>query len=177
MGTRPDDGGDHVDEIVAQWRRERPDLDSSPLATFGRIFRIGTLADAALSRGMEQHALQPGWFDILAALRRAGEPFELNPTELMRSTLLSSGGMTKRLDRLAEAGLVRRRPDPGDRRGTLVGLTRKGRTAVDAALVSHLANEDGLLAPLGSADRRTLDRLLRKLLIGLEGGIRKGEAR
>ncbi len=160
--------GDHVDEIVAQWGRERPDLDTSPLATFGRIFRVGALADAALARRMEPYALQPGWFDILAALRRAGDPFELNPTELMRSTLLSSGGMTKRLDRLQEAGLVRRRPDPDDRRGTLVGLTRKGRTAVDAALVSHLANEEDLLAPLGAGERRTLDRLLRKLLVGLE---------
>jgi DNA-binding MarR family transcriptional regulator len=165
--TRSDDG-DHVDGIVAAWARERPDLDTSSLATFGRIFRVAALADAALARGIEPHALQPRWFDILAALRRAGVPFELNPTELMRSTLLSSGGMTKRLDRLAEAGLVRRRPDPSDRRGTLVGLTRKGRATVDTALVTHLANEDRLLAPLGATDRRSLDRLLRKLLIGLE---------
>ena len=169
--TRPSIQGDHVDDIVGQWGRERPDLDTAPLATFGRIFRIGALADAALSGGMEPHALRPGWFDILAALRRAGEPFELSPTELMRSTLLSSGGMTKRLDRLAEARLVRRRADPNDRRGTLVGLTRKGKAAVDAALASHVANEERLLGPLSAADRRTLDRLLRKLLIGLEEGV------
>jgi DNA-binding MarR family transcriptional regulator len=159
---------DHVDEIVAQWNGERPDLDVAPLATFGRIFRIGAFADAALSRGMEPYALQNGWFDLLAALRRAGEPYELNPTELMRSTLLSSGGMTKRLDRLAEAGLIRRRPDPGDRRGTLVGLTRRGKAAIDAALIAHLANEERLLEPLTTTDRRSLDRLLRKLLAGLE---------
>jgi DNA-binding MarR family transcriptional regulator len=159
---------DHVDEIIEQWHRERPDLDVGALATLGRILRIGVLADASLARGIAPHGLQPGWFDLLAALRRAGEPFELNPTELMRATLLSSGGMTKRLDRLEEAGLVRRKPDPHDRRGTLVGLTRKGRSAIDAALAAHLGNEERVLSPLTSQERRTLDRLLRKLLMHLE---------
>jgi DNA-binding MarR family transcriptional regulator len=162
------DRGDHVDEIVAQWRRERPDLDFEPLALLGRLVRAAHMADAELRQGVAPHGLQPGWFDLLAALRRAGKPYELNPTELMRSTLLSSGGMTKRLDRLEEAGLVERRPDPADRRGTLVRLTRRGRAVMDRALEAHLANEERLLSALPATDRRALDELLRKLLSDLE---------
>lgn len=155
---------DHIDLIVAQWSRERPELDVFPLALFGRLLRAAELADRALAVGLARHGLQPGWFDLLAALRRAGPPYELNPTDLMEATLLSSGGITKRLDRLVEAGLVERRPDPDDRRGTLAGLTRKGRTAVDRALEAHLANERRLLRTLGAAEQRALDRLLRRLL-------------
>lgn len=162
------DDRDHVDEIVAQWRRERPELDVDALALVGRMFRAVQLADAELAKEFPRHGLQPGWFDLLAALRRAGPPFELNPTELMRATLLSSGGITKRLDRLEAAGLVERRPDPGDRRGTLVRLTRRGKAAVDRAVAAHVANEERLVASLSAAERRTLDRLLRKLLAGLE---------
>jgi DNA-binding MarR family transcriptional regulator len=162
------DRADHLDAIVGQWNDQRPDLDVAPLATFGRIFRISSLADAELSIGVTPFGLQPGWFDLLAALRRAGPPFELNPTGLMRTTLLSSGGMTKRLDRLEEAGLVARRPDPGDRRGTLVRLTRRGKATIDRALAAHVAREDRLLEPLTRSERRTLDDLLRKLLSALE---------
>jgi DNA-binding MarR family transcriptional regulator len=159
---------DHVDEILSQWRKERPDLDTAPLALVARLVRSVHLADAVLSEGLAKHDLQPGWFDLLAALRRAGPPYALNPTELMRATLLSSSGMTKRLDRMEEAGLLERRPDPGDRRGTLVRLTRRGKAVVDRAVAAHVANEDRLLGPLSAAERRTLDRLLRKLLSGLE---------
>jgi DNA-binding MarR family transcriptional regulator len=159
---------DHIDVILAEWGRERPDLDVSPLGIFGRLFRTAHLADAALAGGAREHRLQMGWFDLLAALRRAGEPYELNPSELMRATLLSSGGVTKRLDRLAEAGLVERRPDPTDRRGTLVRLTRKGKATVDRAVETHVANEERLLRSLRPADRRALDNLLRTLLSDLE---------
>jgi len=164
----PSDAPDHIDAIVAQWRRERPDLDVRPLGVLGRLFRVAQLADAELSKGLSDYGLQPGWFDLLAALRRAGRPYELNPTELMRTTMLSSGGMTKRLDRMAEAGLVERRPDPKDRRGTLVGLTAKGQSVVDDAIATHLANEARLLRALSPTDRRTLDRLLRALLADLD---------
>jgi DNA-binding MarR family transcriptional regulator len=164
----PHGAPDHLDVIVAQWRRERPDLDVRPLGVLGRLFRAAHLADAELSRGLSDYALQPGWFDLLAALRRAGRPYELNPTELMRTTMLSSGGMTKRLDRMSEAGLVERRPDPKDRRGTLVGLTKRGRTVVDDAIVTHLANESRLLQSLSATERRTLDRILRALLADLD---------
>jgi DNA-binding MarR family transcriptional regulator len=159
---------DHLDAILGQWRRERPDLDVRALGVLGRLFRVAHLADAHLSSGLSEYGLQPGWFDLLAALRRAGRPYELNPTELMRTTMLSSGGMTKRLDRMAEAGLVERRPDPKDRRGTLVGLTAHGRSIVDDAIVTHLANESRLLQSLSPTERRTLDRLLRALLADLD---------
>jgi DNA-binding MarR family transcriptional regulator len=162
------DTPDHLDRIVAQWERERPDLDIEPLGTLGRLFRTAQLADAALARRLSGYGLQPGWFDPLAALRRAGAPYELNPTALMGATMLSSGGMTKRLDRLAAAGLVERRADPNDRRGTLVRLTRKGKALIDKAIETHLANEQSLLAALDPNDRRTLNRLLRALLVGLE---------
>src|SRR5437763_1623513 len=121
---------DHIDRIIAEWHRERPDLDTRPMETFGRLFRAAELADRGLT-AMGGYGLEPGWFDVLAALRRAGPPYQLNPTALRESTMLSSGGMTKRLDRLTEAGLIERRPDPGDRRGTLVRLTRRGRAAID----------------------------------------------
>jgi DNA-binding MarR family transcriptional regulator len=153
---------------VEQWSKERPDLELSALAVLGRLFRIAHLAGDELGRGLEGFDLQPGWFDQLAALRRAGDPFELNPTQLMRSTMLSSGGMTKRIDQLAAAGLVERRPDPTDRRGTLVRLTRRGRRLIDAAIDVHLANERAILSSLKVADRRELDSILRTLLASLD---------
>jgi DNA-binding MarR family transcriptional regulator len=164
---------DHVDEILAQWRRERPDLDVAPLGLYGRLFRVVHLSDDTLAKGLTQYGLQPGWFDLLAALRRAGTPYELNPTQLMRATLLSSSGMTKRLDRMEAAGMVERRPDPNDRRGTLVRLTRRGKSVIERAVETHVANEERLLGALSPADRRTLDRLLKKLLIELERGERR----
>jgi DNA-binding MarR family transcriptional regulator len=159
---------DHIDHIVSQWRRERPDLDTTALALFGRLFRVAHLADIALSEGTAAHGLRPGWFDLLAALRRAGPPYELRPTDLMGATMLSSGGITKRLDRLVAAGLVERRPDPADRRAFLVRLTRKGRAVVDRTLAAHIAHEERLLAVLGASDRRELDDLLHRLLVSLE---------
>ena len=159
---------DHMDRILAQWRRERPDLDVAAIGLLGRLFRSAHLADEALSEGIAPHGLQQGWFDLLAALRRSGKPYELNPTTLMETTMLSSGGMTKRLDRLDEAGLIERRPDPSDRRGTLIRLTRRGKATIDKAVETHARNEDDLLRALTAADRRILDDLLRKLLAGLE---------
>jgi len=159
---------DHMDAIEEAWRRERPDVEVGPLVLLGRLFRLTALADAQLARALGERDLQRGWFNLLAALRRSGPPYELRPGELMRATMLSSAGMTKRLDRLVEAGLLQRRPDPGDRRGTLVRLTAAGRRAIDDALPVHVANEEVLLAPLSERERKTLDRLLRKLLRPLE---------
>jgi DNA-binding MarR family transcriptional regulator len=159
---------DHVDRILEQWRRERPDVDTAALGLIGRLHRTAVLTNAPLAAGLAEHGLQPGWFDLLAALRRSGPPYELNPTQLMRATLLSSGGMTKRLDRLVEAGLVERRADPADRRGVLVGLTPHGKAVVDKTLDAHVANEERLLRSLKPADRRALDDLLRTLLADLE---------
>jgi DNA-binding MarR family transcriptional regulator len=165
MEERPPD---HIDRILAQWRRERPDVRVATLGLYGRLFRATQLADKVLAKELAQHGLQPGWFDLLAALRRAGKPYELQPTHLMRATMLSSAGMTKRLDRLAEAGLVRRGPDPDDRRGVLVRLTRRGKATIDRALETHVANEERLLRGLTAAERRLLDELLRKLMVELE---------
>lgn len=159
---------DRMDAIEEAWRRERPDVDVAPLVLFGRLFRTVSLADARLTDGLAGYELQPGWFDLLAALRRAGRPYELNPTQLIQETMLSSAGMTKRLDRMAAAGLVERHPDPSDRRGTLVRLTSRGRKTIDAALPVHAANEARLLAGLTAQERRSLDALLRKVLVNLE---------
>jgi DNA-binding MarR family transcriptional regulator len=159
---------DHVDEIVAQWRSERPDLNVAALGLYGRLFRVVHLSDDALSKGLAQYGLQPGWFDLLAALRRAGAPYELNPTRLMRATLLSSSGMTKRLDRMAAAGMIERRPDPNDRRGTLVRLTGRGKSVIDRAVETHVVNEERLLGALTAAERRILDGLLKSLLVEFE---------
>jgi len=157
-----------VDEILAQWHRERPDLDVAALGLYGRLFRVVHLSEDVLSEGLAPHGLQRGWFDLLVALRRSGAPYELNPSHLMRATMLSSSGMTKRLDRMEEAGLIERRPDPNDRRGTLVRLTRRGRSVADKAVETHVSNEERLLGPLTAAERRSLDGLLKKLLVPLE---------
>ena len=159
---------DHLDRIIAEWGRERPDLDTRALALVGRLLRVAHMADRALGKGVAKYDLQNGWFDLLAALRRAGTPYELNPTRLMSATMLSSGGTTKRLDHLAEAGLIERRPDPTDRRGVLVRLTRKGKAIIDRAINDHVANEEHLLRSLTQRQRNTLDELLRKLLADLE---------
>jgi DNA-binding MarR family transcriptional regulator len=159
---------DRIDRIGEQWRAERPDLDVGALELVGRLLRVAELADAKLSLGLAGHGLQPGWFDLLAALRRSGSPFELSPTELMGATMLTSGGITKRLDRLVEARLVERRPDPTDRRSTKVRLTPRGRRVIDRALAAHVANEEQLLSALPAADRPVLDSGLRKLLESLE---------
>ena len=167
---------DHIDEILAQWRRERPDLDPSPIGVFGRLSRADRLIDTALAAGITPHGLQPGWFDLLAALRRQGAPYELTPTRLTEATLLSSGGTTKRLDRLAEAGLIERLPDPHDRRGTLVRLTRQGKRVIDRALQIHLENERRLLQVFSRDEQRTFERLLRTLLDGLDAADPRDEA-
>jgi len=164
-------GSDHLDRIVEQWARERPDLDVAALATMGRLFRVADLAHDELGRGLRGYRLPPGWFDVLAALRRAGPPFELTPTALMHAMMLSSGGVTKRLDRLVDARLVTRRADPDDRRGVLVRLTARGRQLIDRALAEHLANEEELLDVLTPVEQRELDGLLRRLLAGLEADV------
>jgi aminoglycoside 6'-N-acetyltransferase len=164
----PKDSSDHIDRILEQWRRERPDLDTAAMGVLGRLFLARDLADAMLAAPLAERGLQPGWFDVLAALRRSGSPYELNPTDLMHATMLSSGGTTKRLDRLADSGLVERRADPDDRRGTLVRLTRRGKGAIDRAVEAHLVNEERVLRSLAPAERRTLDDLLRKLLEELD---------
>jgi DNA-binding MarR family transcriptional regulator len=158
---------DGVDEILAQWRRERPDLDPSPIGVVGRVSRLARELERRLEPVYRDHGLEPGWHDLLATLRRTGPPFRMRPTDLMDALMLTSSGTTKRLDRLERAGLVAREPDPGDRRGTLIALTAKGRELIDGVTPAHLANESSLLAALAPAEREQLAALLRKLLLGL----------
>lgn len=156
--------GDEVDKLVAAWRRERPDLDVSPLEVLSRITRLARHLDRARRTAFAAHELEAWEFDVLAALRRSGEPYQLSPGQLLTQTLVTSGTMTNRIDRLAERGHVRRLPDPADRRGVLVSLTPAGRAVVDAALADLLTQEHALLAALPAADRHALARLLRHLI-------------
>jgi DNA-binding MarR family transcriptional regulator len=156
---------DAVDQIVHQWNRERPELDVSATHVLQRISRIYLLQSASFAAVFERYGITFGEFEVLAALLRSGPPHQMSPTRLVDAVVLSSGAMTNRIDRVEALGLVVRRPDPRDRRGTLVALTREGRQTVDAAVVAHLANEEHLLTPLSSAERGTLARLLRKLLL------------
>ena len=157
---------DAVDRITAQWRRERPDLDSTPMEVIGRISRLSALIQRELERVFAQHGLAGGDFDVLATLRRSGE--SLTPGELSRSTMVTTGGMTKLLDRLEAQGLIRREPDPRDRRGRLIVLTDEGRALIDRAVEAHLQNEQRLLADLSEAEREDLAVRLRELLIALD---------
>lgn len=156
---------DEVDRIVEAWGRERPDLDISPLAVLSRLSRLSRQLDLARKASFAAHGLESWEFDVLAALRRAGRPYELPPRELLRQTLVSSGTTTNRIDRLAERGHVQRRPDPADRRGVLVRLTAAGRRAVDGAFESLLDSERALLAGLSDRRRRDLAALLRTLTL------------
>jgi DNA-binding MarR family transcriptional regulator len=157
-------GEDEVDRLVEAWRRERPDLDVAPMEVLSRVGRLARHLDRGRRAAFAEHGLEPWEFDVLAALRRAGAPYELSPGDLLPRTLVTSGTMTARVDKLAARGLVRRRRDPADRRGVRVRLTDTGRAAVDAALDDLLAHERRLLAALSTADRARLAELLRTLV-------------
>lgn len=153
-----------MDELIAAWRAQRPDLDVEPLHVLSRISRLAKHLDIARRGAFASHGLESWEFDVLSALRRQGPPFQLTPSALIRATLVTSGTMTNRIDRLAAAGLVRREPDPADRRGVLVTLTGKGAGQVDSALADLLDRERELLAGLGTGDRKQLADLMRTLL-------------
>jgi DNA-binding MarR family transcriptional regulator len=158
---------DRVDEVLSQWAAERPDLDASPMGVVGRLSRAARLVERGVNEVLEQHGLAPGEFDLLATLRRTGAPFQLTPGALVASSMVTSGAVTARLDRLVDKGLVTREVDPGNRRSVIVTLTRTGRRLVDRVVELHVANEDRLLAPLSARDRERLAGLLRTLLVGL----------
>jgi DNA-binding MarR family transcriptional regulator len=160
---------DAVAGIVEQWTRERPDLDPSPMLVAGRIQRVAHLLDAALRPPFEAELLGNGDFDVLAALRRVGEPFAMRPVELSRAMLVTTGAVTKRIDRLEAAGLVDRRSSvEQDARGKVIRLTPAGQKLVDRMIAVHLANEESLLAGLSASERKTLGNLLAKLSVSLE---------
>ena len=151
---------DHVGRIMAQWHRERPDLDVSPQGVIGRLHRLAARLTEELVAVYAEFGLGEGEFDVLATLRRAGAPYELTPGELAAGTMVTSGAVTKRVDRLVERGLVTRRVGERDARGRVIALTADGRDLIDRAFEAHMANEHRLLAPLSEADRRGLERVL-----------------
>jgi DNA-binding MarR family transcriptional regulator len=159
---------DHVAELVAQWRGERPELDTSPLLVLGRIEWIAARVDAALRRPFAEAGLGNGDFNALTALRRAGAPHALSPGELAAAMLVTTGAVTKRVDRLLAQGLVTRGPAASDGRGRVVALTDEGRALVDRLMPAHLANEDRLLAGLTRAQRTQLAGLLHVLAASLD---------
>lgn len=152
-----------------QWRRERPDLDAFPMAVLGRLAEAAQLiARDHLNPLFARFGLQPGEFDVLATLRRAGAPYALTPTALYTASMISSGGMTSRVDRLSRAGLIARQAHPEDRRAVLVGLTPEGLALIDRMMAAHVENERAVLSGLSIPEQQALDRLLTKLLVGLE---------
>ncbi|WP_158371129.1 MarR family winged helix-turn-helix transcriptional regulator [Cellulosimicrobium cellulans] len=164
-------GPDHVDRIQQEWARERPDVDVRPQGVIGRLHRLALALTGEITAVYREHELGEGEFDVLAALRRAGAPYERAPGDLAAHTMVTTGAMTKRVDRLERAGLVTRRPSAEDGRGRVVALTPRGREVVDAAFTAHMANERRLLDLLGpEEDAAALEGLLRRWLAALDGG-------
>lgn len=159
---------DQVDTVLDQWARERPDLDAAPIGVIGRLSRVTRRIEAQLEEVYSGYGLDGGLYDVLATLRRSGRPYRLRSSDFARSLMLTASGATKRLDRLEQAGLIRREPDHDDRRGVLIELTDKGRRLVDAVTPAHLDNERRLLSGLTDAEQRRLAGLLRKLGLSLE---------
>lgn len=159
---------DGVDKILQQWARERPDLDTSPMAIVGRISRIEKKIDPQLSSIFRKFGLEHWSFDVLATLRRSGYPYELTPTQLFKSLMLTSGAITHRSDELVKAGLVQRKPDPNDRRGVRIKLTKLGLAKIDEAVSAHVENERRIVRHLSRQERSQLISLLRRFLLGLE---------
>lgn len=159
---------DHVARILDQWQRERPDLDVSPAAVIGRLHRLGDRLRVDIIEVYRRYGLTEGEFDVLAALRRQGAPYELAPGELAQHTMVTTGAISKRLDRLEEAGLVVRRENAADGRGRIVGMTEAGQRVFDQAFTEHMHNEHRLIAPLNDDERAELERLLTTWLNRLE---------
>lgn len=160
---------DHVDGIVQQWHRERPDLDVSPMHVLGRLSRVAQQVERRLEENFARHGLDSGSFDVLATLRRNGSPYTLSPKDLAASAMITSSAVAQRLNRLEDRGLIIRAKSSVDGRGTAVTLTQEGRDVVDATLPTHLAAEEELLTGLSASERRALTDLLKKFGTGLAG--------
>jgi len=156
---------DEVDRIVDAWQQERPDLDVAPLQVLSRVSRLARHLDIARREAFAVNDLEPGEFDVLAALRRNGKPYALTPSALISQNLVTSGTMTNRIDLLESKNLVARLPDPTDGRGVLVQLTQSGKTAVDRALEELLSREKQLLATVSKVDREKLANVLRDIVL------------
>ena len=166
---------DGTDRIIAQWHRERPELDLAAMELIGRLGRLFAHLGRAVDTTFFRHGLQRGEYDVLAALRRSGAPFTLTPSQLSDSLMLSRAGMTNRLDRLETAGLISRRNNPDDRRSMHIDLTTTGLSMVDLVPTEHVANETELLSVLTAGERRSLDQVARKLLVRFENDSPDGE--
>jgi DNA-binding MarR family transcriptional regulator len=162
------DKQDSIEHLLTEWRRERPDLDPWALGVFGRVRRLSTDIVRRAEAWLRPLDLTFESFSVIVTLRRSGPPYELNPTALYRDSLLSSGAITNRIDRVESAGLVKRRPDPNDRRGVIVQLTPKGRALADRAIAQHFSGMTAALTGLEPSERRQLTVLLAKLLASVE---------
>lgn len=161
---------DHVDGIIAQWRAERPELELAPMALIGRVRRLSQHLGREMDKTFAAHGLSAAGFDVLATLRRSGAPYRLSAGVLMENTMVTSGTMTNRIDRLEQAGLVERVPNPEDGRGVLIALTEKGFALIDAAVGDHVATQTRLTEGLAPEEMEMLSALLRKMLERAEGG-------
>ncbi|MEO1091819.1 MAG: MarR family transcriptional regulator [Pseudomonadota bacterium] len=159
---------DHVDRVLEQWRRERPDLDVAPMGLIGRAKRLMLHLSREMEKTWAEHGLNAASFDVLATLRRSGHPFSLSPGDLIASTMVTSGTMTNRIDQLVKAGYVERVPNPDDGRGFLISLTDAGFQVIDRAVTAHVATQEELVSGLSAAERKQLDALLKTFLGGLE---------
>jgi len=155
---------DQVDRILAQWHQERPDLDVAPMGMFGRFGRLRSILSSEMDKVFATHGLNGASFDVLATLRRSGPPYALSPSSLIEWTMVTSGTMTNRLDKLEQAGLVSREKNPEDGRGFVIALTKKGHDLIDAAVTDHVANQHRLVSGLTEDEQAQLDGLLRKWL-------------
>jgi DNA-binding MarR family transcriptional regulator len=159
---------DQVDRILDQWHRERPDLDVTSMGLFGRLNRVAIHLSVRIDRVFAARGLNAASFDVLATLRRSGPPYALSPSALIDWTMVTSGTMTNRIDRLERAGLVSRSPDPSDGRASVVALTDEGFTLIDALIGEHVANQHRLMEGLDKGESAELDRLLAKWLACFE---------
>jgi len=170
-----DHPGDHVDRLRGQWARELPDLDTEPMAILGRAMRVANMVRPSIEATFAAFDLDRGEFDVIATLRRSGPTYRLTPTDMYTSLMISSGGLTHRLDRLEKAGLIRREKSPHDGRSMLVALTDKGIALSEKAFRTDMASELGFLEALDSSEREALASLLRKLIVGVERRLVRNE--
>ncbi|PCH63664.1 MAG: MarR family transcriptional regulator [SAR86 cluster bacterium] len=159
---------DHVDNILNQWHDERPDLDVSPMGIVGRLFRLNKIFEKELQSVFVKYNLNFGEFDVLAVLLRTGNPYALTPNQLLSSLMLSSGAMTNRIDKLEKMELVHRKPDPNDRRGVLVTLSKSGLKLINEVVTNHVQHEHEILDCLNPSQQKNLAVLLKQLLLKYE---------
>jgi DNA-binding MarR family transcriptional regulator len=166
---------DHVDRLRRQWARELPDLNTEPMAILGRAFRLGNMIRPSIEATFASFGLDRGEFDVIATLKRSGPPYRLTPTEMYALLMISSGGLTHRLDRLEKAGLIRREKSVKDGRSVQVALTETGAALAEQAFRTDMASELAFLEPLDAEEREMLAGLLRKLILGIEATSRQSE--